>query len=72
MVLEALALALHAAAEWLVEELCFALGRWTVIGVTLGRVRPVRTIRSERWLVALGFIELLTVVLGGFVLLLYR
>ncbi|WP_447589397.1 hypothetical protein [Aquipseudomonas campi] len=71
MVQEALALAFWALCDWLFDVCCFALGRWTVIAVTLGRIRPVRTVRSERWLIALGGIELLTVVVGGFVWWLY-
>lgn len=71
MVLEALALAGNALCEWVFGELSFALGRWTVIGVTLGRLRPVRAVRSERWLSALGAIELFTLVLGSFVVWLY-
>jgi hypothetical protein len=55
-----------------VEYFCYYLGRWTVIALTLGTVRPIQTVRSERWLSALGVIELLVLLIGGFVLWLYH
>ena len=58
--------------EVVIERCCYHLGRWTVIAVTLGTFRPTRTVRSERWLVALGLIELLALLLGGFVWWLYH
>ncbi|MGE6793335.1 hypothetical protein SAMN05216206_3056 [Pseudomonas guineae] len=57
---------------WFFEWLCFSLGRWTVIAFSLGRVRPSKTLRSVRWLGTLGFVEVVTVTLGGFVCWLYR
>jgi hypothetical protein len=58
---------LGALSDWLFGWLCYLLGRWTVIAVTFGRVRPRKTVRSVRWLGTLGFVEILTAVLGGFV-----
>ncbi|MCY1277200.1 hypothetical protein D9M68_154950 [compost metagenome] len=56
---------------WFFEWLCYSLGRGTVIAVTLGRLRPRRTVRSVRWLGTLGFVEVLALLLGGFVWWLY-
>jgi hypothetical protein len=63
---------LGALLDWLFEWLCYSLGRWTVIVVTFGRVRPRKTVRSVRWLGTLGFVEIWTAVLGGFVYWLYH
>ncbi|WP_139133810.1 MULTISPECIES: hypothetical protein [Pseudomonas] len=62
---------LGALADWFFDWLCYLLGRWTVIAVTFGRVRPRKTVRSVRWLSTLGFVEIVAVVLGGFVYWLY-
>ncbi|MFP6849878.1 MAG: hypothetical protein VCA57_14355 [Pseudomonas sp.] len=56
---------------WFFEWLCYSLGRWTIIVFSLGRIRPSKTVRSVRWLGALGFVEVVAVVLGGFVCWLY-
>jgi hypothetical protein len=57
---------------WFFERLCYSLGFWTVIAVTLGRHRPRKTVRSVRWLGTLGFAEVLLGLLGGFVYWLYH
>ncbi|MET1079211.1 MAG: hypothetical protein ABWY06_14465 [Pseudomonas sp.] len=54
------------------EELAYRVGRSTLVLLTLGRVRPPRTRQSERWLGALGTVELITLLLGGFVYYLYQ
>ncbi|WP_298184114.1 hypothetical protein [uncultured Pseudomonas sp.] len=56
---------------WFFEQLCYSLGRWTIIVLSLGRIRPSKTVRSVRWLGTLGFVEMIVVVLGGFVYWLY-